>query len=509
MRRMRTPTTESSHDDSLTSAADAARRRINGHLDDTREMLGQFMTPGTTAEFMAGMFRTRRDRVSILDPGAGVGTLTAALVEKLLARDQPPRAISATCYEVDSRLFEQLARTLAICRIHCDRAGVSLAFDIRREDYIASRGRVAGGFFDAEPETFDCVIMNPPYRKINSQSATRLQLRTAGIETSNLYSAFMLLAARQLKLQGEFVSISPRSFCNGTYFRMFRRELLRLLDLRRLHVFESRTDTFPDDEVLQENVIVYGVRQEERTDRMEVSFTDATGIISTSTVPSDQVVRAGDLERVIHVITHVHGEDVVSRMHRLPATLNSLGIFVSTGRVVDFRVRQHLRPAPAPSTVPLIYPAHFHGGAVFWPNGNTRKPNAIIANDFTADLLVPSGFYVLVKRFSTKEERRRVVAAVYDPKRIVAESVGFDNKVNYFHLGRAGLDELRARGLAHFLNSSVVDQYFRQFSGHTQVNAADLRRLPYPSADQLQSLGKVVTDPGNQKIIDESVNRLF
>jgi hypothetical protein len=33
-------------------------------------------------------------------------------------------------------------------------------------------------------------------------------------------------------------------------------------------------------------------------------------------------------------------------------------------------------------------------------------------------------------RFSSKEEDRRVVAAVYDPKRIDAEQAGFENHTN-------------------------------------------------------------------------------
>ena len=47
-----------------------------------------------------------------------------------------------------------------------------------------------------------------------------------------------------------------------------------------------------------------------------------------------------------------------------------------------------------------------------------------------------------------------------------------------------------AKGLAAFLNSNLVDQYFRQFSGHTQVNATDLRSLKYPNEARLMSLGE-------------------
>jgi adenine-specific DNA-methyltransferase len=82
------------------------------------------------------------------------------------------------------------------------------------------------------------------------------------------------------------------------------------------------------------------------------------------------------------------------------------------------------------------------------------------------------------------------VAAVFDPKRVEAKRVAFENHLNYFHRNGEGLSESLAKGLAAYLNSSVVDAYFRQFSGHTQVNATDLRSLRYPEESRLIALGK-------------------
>ena len=110
------------------------------------------------------------------------------------------------------------------------------------------------------------------------------------------------------------------------------------------------------------------------------------------------------------------------------------------------------------------------------------------------ELLLPRGWYVLINRFSAKEEKRRVVAALYDPARITAEAVAFDNKLNVLHRQNTGLPEGLAKGLAVFLNSTAVDAYFRQFSGHTQVNAADLRALRFPDAEDLERLGSRIDD---------------
>ncbi len=109
-------------------------------------------------------------------------------------------------------------------------------------------------------------------------------------------------------------------------------------------------------------------------------------------------------------------------------------------------------------------------------------------------LLLPSGTYVLVKRFSAKEERRRVVAAIYDPRQVGAPYVGFENHVNVYHCDNGGLPMELAKGLAVFLNSTLIDSYFRQFNGHTQVNASDLRMLQYPDRAVLEALGVRVGD---------------
>ena len=112
----------------------------------------------------------------------------------------------------------------------------------------------------------------------------------------------------------------------------------------------------------------------------------------------------------------------------------------------------------------------------------------------TSDLLLEAGFYVLTKRFSSKEQLRRVMAAIYDPERIDARLVGFENHLNYFHKQGGGLSADLAKGLAVYLNSTIVDQYFRVFSGHTQVNSTDLRKMPYPTHEQLVRLGAHVNE---------------
>ena len=476
--------------------ADAARRSFNATLDPMRRStLGQFFTPPTTARLMASMTASLRDRIRFLDAGAGIGALTAAWIAEICRRSVRPKEVVLTAYEVDATLLPALRRTMTACEQACAAVGVVCKWELREGDFIESVVQELDvGLFQTVRPAFDVAILNPPYKKFRTESRTRQLLRRLNIETSNLYTAFLALAVLLLEEGGELIAITPRSFCNGPYFRPFRRHLLRQASLTRLHVFEARDHAFRDDEVLQENVIlrvVKGVPQQ-RTVCISQSRTPDDPIVFQRDVPFERVVRPGDSQSFIHLVTDDYGHALAETMETLPCTLDELGLCVSTGRVVDFRARQWLCPEPTSSTVPLIYPTHFDHGLVRWPKADTKKPNAIVSNADSAALMVPAGVYVLVRRFSAKEERRRIVAAVFDHKLVPCEVVGFENHLNYFHERGAPLDRTLAWGLSAFLNCSSLDTYFRQFNGHTQVNATDLRSLRYPSRDVLIVLGRRV-----------------
>jgi adenine-specific DNA-methyltransferase len=480
----------------LVDMVEFRRLEVTRRLDaDRRSELGQFLTPPNVAQFMASMFQPFGDRVRVLDAGAGVGSLLAAFCAEAYGRPRRPRAIEAVAYEVDPTMRPYLAQTLEACAAAGRVPGVEVSTELVASDFIAAAVEdLEPGLFrqGSRRRGFTHAILNPPYKKLNSDSAARLALRRVGVETSNVYTAFLALAVLMLEPGGELVAITPRSFCNGPYFRPFRELFLSTMNLSRIHVFESRTAAFADDEVLQENLIIHAVKGEPQG---AVVVSSSSGpdddMIATRTVDFDQIVRPGDAERFIHVVPDELGQHVADRFHSLTSGLADLRVSVSTGRVVDFRAREFLRRDPGPKTEPLIYPTHFENGVVRWPK-QSKKPNALAIAAETEPLWMPSGIYVLVKRFSSKEERRRVVAAIFDPKLVPSERIGFENHLNVFHDDGRGLTRDLARGLAAFLNSTLVDAYFRQFNGHTQVNATDLRSFKYPPRERLEALGRAV-----------------
>jgi adenine-specific DNA-methyltransferase len=275
--------------------------------------------------------------------------------------------------------------------------------------------------------------------------------------------------------------------------------------LRRIHLFKSRTHSFIEDEVLQENVILHVVKNKD---------TSSPVIISSSAGPEDKhitfrevdanrVILPNDSEYFIHIVPDEIGSQIADKMRSLKTTLSELGIDVSTGKIVEFRCKDLLDYKPSSDNVPLIYPANIVNGFISFPLQKNKKPSYFRLSPRSKSLLLPRGHYVLVKRFSTNEEKRRIVAGLYNSNTLKSPWIGFENWVNYFHQNGRGLDLDLAKGLTLFLNSTIVDLFFRQFNGHTQVNATDLRNLRYPDLAELKFLGRYMvywTHPENRKV---------
>lgn len=477
---------------------------------DSRAALGQYFTPAPLARFMATLFEEPMGPdVRLLDAGAGLGALTAAFVERAVNAKRPPKRIQAYAFEIDQGLVPRLEQVLQACHALCVARRVVFDYVVHVTDFIDFMTGPSQLPLLVEPLSFTHTILNPPYAKLASGSMHRHVLRSAGIETSNLYTAFVSLAVASLESGGELVAITPRSFCNGTYFKPFRRQFLSTMSFRRLHVFDARNKAFRDDEVLQENIIYHAVKAPP-VERVFVSTSDSASDIDLTSweeVDSSEIVRESDHDQFIRLPTDSHSHLARKHINSLQSTLAALGLSVSTGRVVDFRTASNLRSLPEVGTVPLIYPSHMKSGFVQWPQTGGKKPNSIVRNEETASLLLPNELYVVIRRFSPKEEKRRISAAVYDGSAIDCEEVGFENHLNVIHVNNRGISRDMAFGLSAYLNSTLLDNYFRQFSGHTQINSNDLRSLPFPSRQMLERIGSQLTLPfPSQSEIDRMVN---
>ena len=456
-------------------------------LED-RKGLGQVLTPVPVAHLLADTFSDWRGDVVLIDPGAGAGTLSAVAALKALSADQRPSSMRVLAWEVDPRLAARSEQSLALVSDLFRVQGVPFGFEVLNEDFLSSAVEMSDGQ-PPQVGTATHAILNPPYAKLSPSSGESALAERLGAPVPNIYAAFLLAASALLKAGGEMVAITPRSFCNGPYFKHFRMALLSRNGLRSIRVFESRTCAFADQGVLQETAITHLVRGVPQPEAVRVQVGDPGSHAVERDVPSEEVVFEGDGEAVIHVAESQRAARAAALMRGLPTTLETLGIAVSTGPVVEFRARPHLRAHYAPGLVPLLHPSSVGEGGVAWPCSG-GKPAAIKDSEATASLLTQRGDYVLVKRVSSKEERRRIVAAP-----LLADDLpdctrfGIENHLNYLHSQGRPLSRVLAIGLAAFLNHGLVDIYFRSFSGLTQVNASDLRRIRVPDQAVLERVG--------------------
>lgn len=444
--------------------------------------LGQFLTPATVARFMASMFDALpQGPLALLDAGAGAGALTQAFVARWRDNAAHGGSLEVSAYELDDHIHRELEGVL---RELASADGVTAKLILG--DFIQQAATMIKA---GTGDRFSHAILNPPYKKISTQSAERLSLREAGIETVNLYSGFVALAVALLREGGEIVAIIPRSFCNGPYYEPFRHFVLSRAVLRHIHSFDSRNSAFKSDGVLQENVIVHLQRGGDQGQvTVSTSTDDSFSDLRERNYNFEEIVAPTDLAKFIHI--PIGEERPLLLSPAFGFTLEQLGIKVSTGPVVDFRMKDDLREMPGPDTVPLLYPGHFAGDTLVWPKPDFKKPNAIRMTAATRKWLFPGGHYCVVRRFSSKEERRRIVANVVDPGVLPHTMLGFENHLNVFHEARQPVSAELAWGLAAYLNSTAVDRYFRQFNGHTQVNATDLRMMRYPAHRELKALGQ-------------------
>ena len=473
----------------LSFAAEQQRRFDSATLPSERKEQGHFGTPAAIAQFMAGMFsEIPSGTIRILDPGAGVGTLSAAFCQRIL-QQEAPRHVEIELWETNPRLVPRLRKTMEHCRSMLAEAGHRLDFTICVADFILANAR-ATLFSDGARATFHFAILNPPYHKVRKESPQAQAMEHVVHGQPNVYAFFMAIAADLLAPEGEMVAITPRSYFNGPYFKKFRKWFFDRMTPRQIHVFESRSNAFREDDVLQENVILLAQKGANPQDVvLTTSFGRDLVRVEKCTAAFEKTIDNTNGDHVVRVATSRIEHQILEVLDSLPERFQSLGFEISTGPVVTFRSTKFLRDDRSKDTAPLLW---MHNVRPFVTRFTSRngKPNHIVVSEDSMRLLLPVRRYVLLKRFTAKEEKRRLVAGILRASDSYSEWIGLENHLNYIYRKRAELSEAEALGLAAFFNSSLVDRYFRAISGNTQVNATEIRAMPMPDAKTLAWIGK-------------------
>ncbi len=478
---------------------------VNHSSEAWRHNAGQFFTPPNVARYMANAAGALHNDARILDPGAGVGILACAVCEAAIAYKLS--ALSIVAYESDPVLHALCSFTLNYARDVLHEHGIELSIQSLQQDFIEAMAEQITqiSLWSSGPrprQPFDLAILNPPYFKVN-QTDTRAKLvKDIAHGRTNMYTMFMSLAASALRVGGRFVSITPRSFASGAYFRHFRQQFFSTITPELIHIFDSRRSAFEDANVLQENIILAGVRKGIASlDSPFVTISRSRGLNDLAhpliqEVQRKLIIDDKQKDPVLHLPTSDIDTHLLQAFRRWNNRLAMYRLEISTGPVVPFRASEMLTPIESVKqgkAIPLLWLQHVRRMDIKWPLERFDKPQGVLLQ---ADqkLFVKNTTQVILRRFSAKEEPHRITAAVLSESAFGTELIALENHLNYLYRPGGTRSYEEAMGIAAFLNSTLVDRYFRITNGNTQVNATELRKLPLPPLEQLTRIGQQVVN---------------
>lgn len=479
---------------------------------------GQFFTPLPISHFMGRLAIIRqKEKVSVLDPGCGLAILSSALIEHL-ATSSIIKGVSLVMYETDSEVVPLTNQVLTYLKLWCENKGLDFIYELRESDFIIEKCSCLDAcdtIFEGKhiSEKFDYIISNPPYFKLAKDDARTKSCAGIVDGQTNIYALFMAICAKLLNNSGQMIFITPRSFASGRYFQSFRDFLFRHVHIDLIHLFNTRKDTFDKDQVLQELVIMsmHPAREEEH---IVVSHSEG---INDLNQPYQKLYKAKDIvnvkseEKVVYLPVDERDEAVLSLFRSWDGNMEKYAIKISTGPVVAFRAYDYIVQEAEADTVPLYWLHNVVKMLCYHPIYKNDKGQYIKICAQTKAALLPNKNYILLRRFSSKDDSSRLVAAPYFGNMSQHEYIGIENKLNYIYRPKGRLRRDEVIGLSALLDSTLFDTWFRTFNGNINVSATELRMMPLPPIETIQEIGRKIILKNNYSIdyINELVMDYF
>lgn len=463
--------------------------RTNKYIDSIpkkeRKKYGQFFTSKETARFMAGLYNIPRNlsKVRILDAGAGTGILSCALLERM-EQIEFVQSIELTCYENDNNILDLLKENL---QTYKENSKKNIHIEIITDNYITSQYLEFNHMSCGNLKKYDFVIGNPPYMKISKDAPDAAAMPEVCYGAPNLYFLFAAMGLYNLTDDGEMVYIIPRSWTSGAYFKRFRQYFLTEGKLEYIHLFVSRNKVFDKEDVLQETIIIKAKKTYIVPEKVMITSSQSNSDFDNLTslkVPYSLVVSGNDF--YVYLVTDEREVSVLERLNKFNKTLPDIDLKMKTGLTVDFRNREILRDVEEEGAIPLFYPQHIKQGEVKFP---IQKENEYVVAG-KRGLIQDNKNYLFVKRFTAKEERRRLQCGVYLSKKYPQyKKISTQNKINFIDGLITEMSDCIVYGLYVIFNSTLYDEYYRILNGSTQVNSTEINAMPVPDLESIQEMG--------------------
>ncbi|HCY40671.1 MAG TPA: methyltransferase [Prolixibacteraceae bacterium] len=481
--------------------------------DTYKKEKGQFFTSRSIAHFMASLAQPRSGHISILDPGCGLGILCCSLIEYLVKKDLIQK-IDLELYETDLAVCTHTKEVISYLGHWLHKQGIELNSILHKEDFILANSTAfmpQSLFGSQQIKKFDYIISNPPYFKI-SKSDQRAQIAEELVYGQpNIYALFMGLSSKLLNQMGELVVITPRSFAAGNYFQAFRKVFFNEVSITDIHIFESRNKMFKRDNVLQENIIIKATRKRSANINLSVSESEADlSDSSTSVYKTEELIDQSSKEKILFIPSNSDEAETIQLFRNWKSSLNDYNIQISTGPVVAFRCEDYLVSdfSEEANLIPLLWLHNIKEMEFIFPLRKGEKPCYIQNSDEARKVLLKNKNYILIRRFSSKEDKSRLICAPYFESQTNSDWIGLENHLNYIHRPNGELSEDEVWGISALFNSSLFDTYFRTFNGNTQVGASELKQIKMPPHQSIIEIGQAVKKIENPRRndIDKIIN---
>lgn len=458
-----------------------------------QKLYEQYFTPLDIVNYMSNLFSEGKN-LKILDAGAGVGNLGAISALRFLEKETV-NSIDLTLVEWDERLIPTINSNMNMIKNEYK----NFSYQIFNENFYNFSKE-----YLEKKLTFDRIILNPPYSITSRGTKEEIEiLKELNVKTPNAYTNFIELAYRLLNENGELVAIVPRSFCNGTRFTNFRLKMLENIYIEFIHSFISRKEVFKEYGVFQEIVIIKLTKK--KIDKIAICISDKLNKAKSERFDKNEVVFINDKYKFIHIPDKTLDKQTLDKISKLPSSLKQLGLTISTGKVVEYR-EKYLTNDKKDDNAIMLYQRNLINGKIdFTIKSKSKSKLYLERNENTTHKILEKGNYIVMKRMSYKENKKRITSVILKEKDFNNETIAIENHLNYIHKNGKGLELELVLGLNAFLNSKVLDRHIRRFNGHTQINASDIISLPMPAYDTLLKVGKLILKDNIEKDRIESL----
>ena len=450
--------------------------------------LGRLFTKKDTARLMAEMatLDKTKETYTLLDVGAGTGILSAALIERICRECTNTRQIFLTCYENNADFADMLEDNLERIRKKCRHDyDVKLFVTLYRENYLTdSKKHYTVTFFDTVADKYDIVISNPPtdFAEKYSEDAEGV----GGISQLKLSKAFLFLknAKESVDENGQLIMLLPTTFSSASALAPLRKEISEALALSKIHLFIGKQKNESRAVPIKKSFIAAYINGERpETVTVSTSYDNGKSTVELGSLPYGFIV--DELSGALTLPKSVEDTKIVRYISTFPETLDSLGLKMSTGLIVDSKCEGLLFTEPGEGTVPLIRAQSIKDGVTKFPQPIKRQYLAPVS----PSLIQRNKNMIFIKRVPAKSDKRFLNSSVY----LAAELAQYKYISTHNFIDTKDKNaEMPARlvfGLFALLNSTVYEKYISIVSKSRQINSKEMRALPLPPRNVIENIG--------------------